>query len=325
MTTEERLSISDPCIGRVIFDTDEGSIFIWDGEQWVETGSGGGGDTPQPVNGLEDISGDIGLGGTLIQNTTIDLDSYSFQTFSTAQTSGGYGLTQNLGEFGLFGPSGNTVSSIQFSTDGVDTAITVTDVGANGISYAADYSTNNATNPRWLADKGYVDYTVLNSPLTGYTIGTNAALNSSDTILTAFGKLQQQSNNRYSNNMVLSLFTVGPNSAVTNTDTVIQALGKFQGQINALKTQHAGGYEPFVADGVIDTVDITHGLNIDNGNAADPNRYRPSYFSLTSTEPITNNHLNRTVSFPDANTLRIHFSIAPNIGEDANYVWVVYK
>lgn len=325
MSTEKRLSISSPCVGRVIFDTDEESIFIWNGEEWIESGSGGGGGAASPTNGLEDISGDIGLGGSLIQQTVVDLDEYSFQILSTAQASGGFGLAPNAGEFGLYGPTGSTVVSLQFTTDGVTTSNTITDLGLNGLSYAANYATNNATNDRWIPDKGYVDGSILGKQLTGYTVGTNTALNSSDTILSAFGKLQQQSNNRLSINSVLTTFSVGADTTVANTDTVLQSFGKLQGQINAIKGGRAGGYEPFTADGTTDVIDIIHGLNIDNGNGADPNRYWPESFSLTNTLPDTTNLLDRSVSFPDADTMRITFTTPPTLGEDANYSWIVYK
>lgn len=75
-----------------------------------------------------------------------------------------------------------------------------------------------------------------------------------------------------------------------------------------------GGQSPFTADGIITVFNITHNLGV-----------VPSYFSLTTTEPIANNHLQRTITFPDANTMRITFNIAPAPGENANYVWVVYK
>lgn len=75
-----------------------------------------------------------------------------------------------------------------------------------------------------------------------------------------------------------------------------------------------GGQSPFTADGVATVFDIVHNLGA-----------TPSYFTLTTTAPIATNHLARTITFPDVNTLRITFNSPPNIGEDANYVWIVYK
>lgn len=78
--------------------------------------------------------------------------------------------------------------------------------------------------------------------------------------------------------------------------------------------QLVGGQTAFTADGTTDVIDIPHTLGA-----------VPSFFSITTTAPITNNHLNRTITFPDNNTLRITFGFPPNPGEDANYVWVLYK
>lgn len=75
-----------------------------------------------------------------------------------------------------------------------------------------------------------------------------------------------------------------------------------------------GGTSAFTADDVTNTHVITH-------NAG----FIPSYFSLTTTEPISSNHLNRIITFPDVNTMLITFSSAPNSSENANYVYVLYK
>lgn len=75
-----------------------------------------------------------------------------------------------------------------------------------------------------------------------------------------------------------------------------------------------GGQSPFTADGSTTEFDIIHNLGA-----------TPAYFTLTTTTPITQNHLNRTITFPDDNTMRITFSNAPTIGEDVNYVWIVYQ
>jgi hypothetical protein len=75
-----------------------------------------------------------------------------------------------------------------------------------------------------------------------------------------------------------------------------------------------GGQSAFTADGVTTVFNITHNLGA-----------IPSFFTLTTTAPIASNHLNRTITFPDVNTMRITFNVAPSIGENANYVWIVFK
>lgn len=48
-----------------------GDLYTWDGAAWNITGE------VTPTNGLQDIAGSIGLGGTLMQNTTIDADTFT--------------------------------------------------------------------------------------------------------------------------------------------------------------------------------------------------------------------------------------------------------
>lgn len=78
--------------------------------------------------------------------------------------------------------------------------------------------------------------------------------------------------------------------------------------------QIAGGQTPFIADGVQTVVTITH-------NAG----FVPSYYSLTTSLPITTAHLTREIDFPDVNTMTITFGSAPIVGEDANYIWVLFE
>lgn len=75
-----------------------------------------------------------------------------------------------------------------------------------------------------------------------------------------------------------------------------------------------GGQTPFVADGVQTVVTITH-------NAG----FIPSFYNLTTSQPITLTHLSRTIAFPDVNTMTITFASAPIVGEDANYVWTLFQ
>lgn len=83
---------------------------------------------------------------------------------------------------------------------------------------------------------------------------------------------------------------------------------------NEAINNHKGGQSVFTANSITTIFDITHNLGA-----------IPSFFSITTTQPIAANHLNRTITFPDSNTMRITFALPPNVGEDANYVWVVYK
>lgn len=83
-----------------------------------------------------------------------------------------------------------------------------------------------------------------------------------------------------------------------------------------------GGEQVFTANGVITVVTITHNMNLpDAGGGV----FKPKSFSLTTTQPISNNHLNRTITWPTANTMVITFGTAPNIGEDAVYIWTIFR
>lgn len=80
----------------------------------------------------------------------------------------------------------------------------------------------------------------------------------------------------------------------------------------SLQNKDHEGQTIFIADGVTDFVDIIH-------NAG----YVPTSFSLSTLTPISINHLNRLISFPSNNTIRITFTNPPIIGEDITYVWSV--
>lgn len=67
----------------------------------------------------------------------------------------------------------------------------------------------------------------------------------------------------------------------------------------------------FIADGILDFIDIVH-------NAG----YNPMP-TITPTTPISINHLGRTISWPDTNTIRITFGNPPVIGENITYMWSV--
>jgi hypothetical protein len=81
-----------------------------------------------------------------------------------------------------------------------------------------------------------------------------------------------------------------------------------------ISNSSASGKTSFVADGVLNFVDIVHNTN----------QFEPE-FTLSTLTPITLNHLNRTITYPDNNTIRITFTNPPIIGEDTIYVWIVPK
>lgn len=85
---------------------------------------------------------------------------------------------------------------------------------------------------------------------------------------------------------------------------------------------YKGGKQAFTANGVITVVTITHNMALASSGGG---QFMPTTFSLTTTEPIATNHLNRTITFPTANTMVITFAAAPNLGEDANYVWTILR
>jgi len=76
--------------------------------------------------------------------------------------------------------------------------------------------------------------TVRSTVLTGFTVGANSTILATDTVLSAFGKVQGQINALTSN--VLSTLLTGisftDQTGVAATDTLLQGMGKLQGQIN---------------------------------------------------------------------------------------------
>lgn len=83
----------------------------------------------------------------------------------------------------------------------------------------------------------FTDVRVRNSNLTGLVL-LNSPVVESDSVLSAFGKLQGQLSDLSLPilNQTLNGFTVGANSAITAADTVLSAFRKTQGQINAINT-----------------------------------------------------------------------------------------
>lgn len=78
-----------------------------------------------------------------------------------------------------------------------------------------------------------------------------------------------------------------------------------------IKYKPIEGQVTFIADGLLDFTDIVH-------NAG----YNPQP-TITAVTPISLNHLNRTLSWPNTNTIRITFTTPPVVGEDITYLWSV--
>jgi len=119
----------------------------------------------------------------------------------------------------------------------------------------------------WRGDKAWTDFatTARAVALTGYAVGTNAALAATDTVLAAFGKVQAQLNAKEASiaagttaqfwrgdkawtdfattvrATVLTGYAVGSNAALAATDTVLAAFGKIQAQLNAKEASVAAG------------------------------------------------------------------------------------
>ncbi len=153
---------------------------------------------------------------------------------------------------------------------------------------------------------------VITRPLTGYVAGTNTVIANTDTILQAFQKTQGQITARAT--VASPTFTgvpAAPTAAVGTNTTQLATTAFVQA---AFTNAYKGGQSAFTPDGTTTQFDIVH-------NAG----FIPSFFTLTTTEPIASNHLNRTITFPNNNTMRLTFALAPSVGEDANYVWVVFR
>lgn len=87
-------------------------------------------------------------------------------------------------------------------------------------------------------------------------------------------------------------------------------------------TNYTGGKQAFTADGVITVVTITHNMALASSGGG---QFMPTAFTLTTTEPIASNHLNRTITFPTTNTMVITFAAPPTSGENANYIWTILR
>lgn len=152
------------------------------------------------INGLNGTT-NIGLGGTLSSNVTVNTNSFQFNIVSSANvglnlvdgvSSNLYGGTlTNFGSVSLnatnsfIGSQHVSPSEVMGFNFVVASGTTFTDTYfTKGISYSADYSAANTSNPRWIPDKSYVDshggftnpMTTIGDIITGGTSGTPTRL-----------------------------------------------------------------------------------------------------------------------------------------------------
>lgn len=161
-------------------------------------------------NGLQIVAdGNIGIGGSLTDYTQIDIGHFGFQLFSafsgndqmsfgmnsapegssiiTSVVSLVSGLSwsgQQFIEPSYYGiqvskqSSGTTKIEINPPLlGGVTSGICFTDdIYSKGARYLNDYHVNNATNPRWIPDKGYVDSAIADATPVNIFFGTGSLL-----------------------------------------------------------------------------------------------------------------------------------------------------
>lgn len=103
-----------------------------------------------------------------------------------------------------------------------------------GLSAVPNIDTSTTSNITEGSNLFFTTARVLATVLSGLSI-TGGAVVSTDTILAAFGKLQNQINNIPTAvlSTVLTGYSIGANTAIAATDTILQAFGKTQGQLNA--------------------------------------------------------------------------------------------
>lgn len=148
----------------------------------------------QAQNGLTQNGNFTELGGILNRNTDV-VGDFNLSIRSTDNSFGDYGVsfsnasararlngysignTENYvetasGSITLYSDNnvsggGNVASIVMDASDWIN----VRTDNSNGIQYVGDYSANNAANPRWIVDKGYVD-----GAITGATTTAGAGL-----------------------------------------------------------------------------------------------------------------------------------------------------
>lgn len=106
------------------------------------------------------------------------------------------------------------------------------------------------------------------TPLTGYAVGSNAAVAATDTVLSALGKLQGQID-AAANGLATSVrstaltgLSTATNSAVVATDTVLSGIGKLQAQVSDIISSFAADVRSTVLTG-LSTVTATAAVATD--------------------------------------------------------------
>lgn len=230
-------------------------------------------------------------------------------------------------------PSGSSFANRQALTNWLDTyffadaAASDSDTSGGGSATLEEVTGNGNTTPNSMLFNGLAGYSPANTGLTlGYTSGIGLISNNNPTFSSQIlfnndGRLRFGTGNEIDGNTstVLDLYPI-ENSGIVGAifNCRVQATEAFDAadlvSLGQVQNMWKGGQSLFTADGVTTVFDIVHNLGS-----------TPPYFSLTSTTPVTLNNLNRTITFPDANTMRITFGNPPLIGENVNYVWIVYK
>jgi hypothetical protein len=127
-------------------------IAKWDGSDWVcasdATGSGGG----TATNGLSDIAGSIGLGGSLTQDTAISLNGHDF-TFSNSSYSSGLISTEDNSTLSpRLGFAGASFSGSQFPNMVINGIVPTpaTDLGAIEVTNDIFSINNGGSSPSFI-------------------------------------------------------------------------------------------------------------------------------------------------------------------------------
>lgn len=191
---------------------------------------------------------------------------------STATSSAVVATDTLLAALGKLQAQVNSLSSNKLDATATATAAAKLSPGAtiNGVTFTGEANINitdsskepsiasGTTAQFWRGDKSWTDFatTVRATVLTGYAVGSNAALAATDTVLAAFGKIQAQLNAKEASvaagttaqyrrgdktwqdlagavrSVVLTGLSTATATAITATDSILVALGKAQAQLN---------------------------------------------------------------------------------------------
>lgn len=128
-------------------------IAKWNGSSWVcatdANGSGGGATT---TNGLSDIAGSIGLGGSLTQDTAISLNGHDFTLSNSSYSSGLISTEDNSTLSPRLGLAGNSFSGSQFPNWVINGIVPTpsTDLIAMGVTNDIFSINNGGSNPSFV-------------------------------------------------------------------------------------------------------------------------------------------------------------------------------